>query len=287
MKNSLLIFVILFINTNAFSNNYKTDNNIINLKYGFQLGDLIIIEDKIISDKKFSKIPELITEKKINIKLNKQKNEVIHTEGKYTFINIIEYQIFQTTKSGNYALPDHEYRINKEKILIPQKKYWFTRAAESKLNKVLINSVGQIKPDLIKIEYKYSYALFVIILLSSLIIIYKNYDSTYFSRMNGPFAKAHKKIKHLNKKKEKENYIQSILILTDAFNKTFNKNINNSNLNEFTKNNRNYQPIEDEIKIFVEVSSAEIYSSKTYFSKTRFNDIYNFSKLLRTIERKI
>ena len=44
---------------------------------------------------------------------------------------------------------------------------------------------------------------------------------------------------------------------------------------------------EDEIKIFVEVSSAEIYSSKTYFNKTRFNDIYNFSKLLRTIERKI
>ena len=147
--------------------------------------------------------------------------------------------------------------------------------------------INKIKPDLIKIEYKYSYALFVIILLSSLIIIYKNYDSTYFSRMNGPFAKAHKKIKHLNKKKDKENYIQSILILTDAFNKTFNKNINNSNLHEFTKNNRNYQPIEDEIKIFVEVSSTEIYSSKTYFNKTRFNDIYNFSKLLRTIERKI
>ena len=70
-------------------------------------------------------------------------------------------------------------------------------------------------------------------------------------------------------------------------NKTFGKNINISNLNEFTEKNINYQLIKDEIKIFVDVSSTEIYSSKTYFTKNRFNDIYNFSKLLRTIERKL
>jgi hypothetical protein len=105
--------------------------------------------------------------------------------------------------------------------------------------------------------------------------------------MNGPFAKAHRKIKILINKNEKDNYIKSILILTNAFNKTFDKNINISNFNEFTEKNINYLLIKDEIKIFIEVSSDEIYSSKTYFTKNRFTDIYNFSKLLRTIERKL
>ena len=289
MKNLILTFILLFINTYAFSNNYKTDNNIINSNYGYQIGDLIIIEDKIISDKKFTKIPKLIIEEKVNIKLIKQRNLIIQDKDKHIFINKIEYQVFQTTKSGNYSLPDHKYSINKENILIPQSKYWFTRVAESKLNKVLLNSVDQIKPNVIKVEYQYSYLLFVIIILSSLIIIYKNFDFVYLTRMNGPFAKAHKEIKVLNKEKgkEKDNYIKSILILTNAFNKTFKKNINNSNLNEFTEKNINYQVIKEEIRIFVDVSSAEIYSSKTYFNKTRFNDIYNFSKLLRTIERKL
>jgi hypothetical protein len=45
--------------------------------------------------------------------------------------------------------------------------------------------------------------------------------------------------------------------------------------------------IKHEINIFVNVSSFEIYSSKTYFSKVRFNEIYNFTKTLKEIERKV
>ena len=170
---------------------------------------------------------------------------------------------------------------------MPEKKYWFTKIADSPLNNILLNSIDQKKPTQIEISYQLSYLLSIIILSIIVILIYKNIDIPFLRRMNGPFAKAHKKIKILIKKKEKDNYIESILILTNAFNKTFDKNINISNLNEFIEKNINYQLIKDEIKIFVEVSSAEIYSSKTYFTKNRFIDIYNFSKLLRAIERKI
>ena len=177
--------------------------------------------------------------------------------------------------------------FSNENILMPQKKYWFTKIANSSLNNLLQNAIDQKKPNLLEIKYQFSYLLVLIILLISIILIYKNIDIPFLRRMNGPFAKAHRKIKILIKKKEKDNYVESILILTNGFNKTFGKNINISNLNEFTEKNINYQLIKDEIKIFVEVSSVEIYSSKTYFTKNRFNDIYNFSKLLRTIERKL
>ena len=287
MKKILFFTFILFFHTLVFSKNYETETKILNLTYGFQLGDLIIIEDKIISDQKFSKVPKLIIEKNINLQLSKQTNEIIEDGGKYTFINKIIYQIFQKTDNGHFELPLHKYKVSNENILMPQKKYWFTKIANSSLNNVLQNSVDQKKPSLLEIKYQFSYFLVIIILLISIILIYKNIDIPFLRRMNGPFAKAHRKIKILIKEKEKGNYVESILILTNSFNKTFGKNINISNLNEFTEKNINYQLIKDEIKIFVEVSSAEIYSSKSYFTKNRFNDIYNFSKLLRTIERKL
>ena len=287
MKKILFFTFILFFNTLVFSKNYTTETNILNEAYGFQLGDLIFIEDKIISDQKFLKVPKLIIKKNINLQLTKQTYEIIEGEGEYTFINKIIYQIFQKTNNGHFELPLHKYTFSKENILMPQKKYWYTKIANSPLNNILQNSIDQIKPSLLEIKYQLFYLLAFIILLISLILIYKNIDFPFLRRMNGPFAKAHRKIKILIKKNVKNNYVDSILILTNGFNKTFGKNINISNLNEFTEKNINYQLIKDEIKIFVEVSSAEIYSSKTYFTKNRFNDIYNFSKLLRTIERKL
>ena len=289
MKKILFFTFILFFNTLVFSKNYTTETNIVNEAYGFQLGDLIFIEDKIISDQKFLKVPKLIIKKNTNLQLIKQTYEIIEGEGEgeYTFINKIIYQIFQKTNNGHFELPLHKYEFSEENILMPQKKYWFTKIANSPLNNVLQNSIDQIKPSLLEIKYQLFYLLVFIILLISLILIYKNIDFPFLRRMNGPFAKAHREIKILIKKNEKNNYVDSILILTNGFNKTFGKNINISNLNEFTEKNINYQLIKDEIKIFVEVSSAEIYSSKTYFTKNRFNDIYNFSKLLRTIERKL
>ena len=287
MKKILFFTLILFFNTLVFSKNYTTETNILNEAYGFQLGDLIFIEDKIISDQKFLKIPKLIIKKNINLQLTKQTYEIIEGEGEYTFINKIIYQIFQKTNNGHFELPLHKYTFSKENILMPQKKYWYTKIANSPLNNILQNSIDQIKPSLLEIKYQLFYLLVFIILLISLILIYKNIDFPFLKRMNGPFAKAHRKIKILNKKKEKDNYVESILILTNGFNKTFGKNINISNLNEFIEKNINYRLIKDEIKIFVKVSSAEIYSPKTYFTKNRFKDIYNFSKLLRTIERKL
>ena len=287
MKKILFFTFILFFNTLVFSKNYTTETNILNEAYGFQLGDLIVIEDKIISDQKFLKVPKLIIKKNINLQLTKQTYEIIEGEGEYTFINKIIYQIFQKTNNGHFELPLHKYTFSKENILMPQKKFWFTKIANSPLNNILQNSIDQIKPSLLEIKYQLFYLLAFIILLISLILIYKNIDFPFLRRMNGPFAKAHREIKILIKKNEKNNYVDSILILTNGFNKTFGKNINMSNLNEFTAKNINYQLIENEIKIFVDVSSAEIYSSKTYFTKNRFTDIYNFSKLLRAIERKL
>ena len=121
MKKILFFTFILFFQTLVHSKSYETETNIVNLKYGFQLGDLIVIEDKIISDQKFSEIPKLTIEKNINLQLAKQTYEIMEDKNKYIFINKIIYQIFQKTGNGNFKLPVHKYTFNNENILMPQK----------------------------------------------------------------------------------------------------------------------------------------------------------------------
>ena len=287
MNKILLFSFLLLMNSLVYSEEYETNNKIINIKYGFQLGDLIIIEDKIISNKNYLQSPKLVIQKNKHLKLIKQTSKINKVDDKHIFFNKIIYQNFQKTKNGLFNLPVHKYNVNKKTIQIGTKSYWFTRVSESSLNKALFNSIDQRKPTLIRIKNTKYYFLLGIIFLLSLILIYKNVDFPFIRRMNGPFAKAHRKIKILNKNKKNDNYVKSILVLTDAFNKTFKQNINNFNLYKFTEENKKYHIVKNEIKIFVEVSSVEIYSSKTFFTKVRFNDIYNFSKLLRSIERKI
>ena len=266
---------------------YEKKNSILNTKYGFKLGDLIEIEDKIITDTKFIKTPKLILKKNKDLKLISQTNSISLEADKYIFINKIIYQIYLKSKGGSHMLPAHKYKINNENVVMPIQNYWFTRVAQSRLNSILLNSIDQEKPSLDRVETMYFSILCGVIFITSLILLYKNIDIPLLSRMNGPFAKAHRKIKKLHKKNEKDNYVESILILTDAFNKTFKKNIDSSNYEELLAQNTKYQEIKGAIKIFINLSSIEIYSTKTFFSKLRFSEIYSFTKILRAIERKV
>ena len=41
------------------------------------------------------------------------------------------------------------------------------------------------------------------------------------------------------------------------------------------------------IKSFINLTSSEIYSSRTYYSKERFDDVYKLVQVLRVIERRL
>ena len=287
MKKILILITLLTAFNIKAAENYLTQNKVVDVKYGYKLGDLIVIQDKIISNKKFIKIPELIVKKNKDLKFIKQTSKIIDVAGQKIFINKIIYQNYIKTGGGKYKLPLHRYKIKDGDIEMPQQTFWFTRVAKVNLNNVLSNSIDQIKPQIIEKNWIYDFVLYCIIFFVLLIILYRNINLTFINRMNGPFAKAHKKIKILHLNNKKDNYVKSILILTDAFNKTLKKNIDSSNFEDLINNNIKYQVIKHEINIFVNVSSFEIYSSKTYFSKVRFNEIYNFTKTLKEIERKV
>ena len=147
-----------------------------------------------------SLLPELIVKKNKDLKFIKQTSKIIDVAGQKIFINKIIYQNYIKTGGGKYKLPLHRYKIKDGDIEMPQQTFWFTRVAKVNLNNVLSNSIDQIKPQIIEKNWIYDFVLYCIIFFVLLIILYRNINLTFINRMNGPFAKAHKKIKilHLN-----------------------------------------------------------------------------------------
>ena len=146
-KICFLIF-LLFINHSVKAKVFDADSSITNLKYGYQLGDLIIVKDDLVNNQKFPKKPELIVTSNEELKIIKQTNIISHQSDRYIFTNTIIYQIFKKSKSGYFKLPTRQYKINDDLILMPEQSFWFTRISESKLNNVLINSIDQKKPSI-------------------------------------------------------------------------------------------------------------------------------------------
>ena len=51
MKKILILITLLTVFNIKAAENYLTQNKVVDVKYGYKLGDLIVIQDKIISNK--------------------------------------------------------------------------------------------------------------------------------------------------------------------------------------------------------------------------------------------
>ena len=112
-------------------------------------------------------------------------------------------------------------------------------------------------------------------------------DLTFVSRMNGPFTKANKKIKPLHRIGNQESYDESVLVLLDSCNKAFGQNMNGDSIDKLIPNKSKYFSFKHEIKAFVDITNDEIYSSESFYSKSRFDKILYLSNELKIIERKL
>ena len=287
MIRKLFFVFVLFISTYANTTEYNSKSAIINIKHGYQLGDLIIVEDQITANVPFQVEPKLLTTKNSGIRLVGQMSFKEGNDGTYTFFNKVTYQIFHRSKGMQYLLPTHIYKIGDENVEVPATSYWFSRIASSGLNEVLLNALGQVKPDAIKHNGIYFYLLVALSFFTLLIVLYKKIDLSFIERMNGPFTKANKKIKFLHVTNNQDSYNEAILILLDACNKSFGGNVNASNVDDLIPLHSKYHSIKYAIKSFINLTSSEIYSSRTYYSKERFDDIYNLVQVLRVIERRL
>ena len=124
MKKIYIFLILIASSFFATAATYEKSNSILNIKYGFKIGDLIEVEDKIITNTKFIKVPELTIKKNKGLKLISQTNNISMEADKYIFLNKIIYQIYQKSESRSFTLPTHKYKINNENTVMPKKNYW-------------------------------------------------------------------------------------------------------------------------------------------------------------------
>lgn len=287
MIHKLFFITTLLISAYVNSAEYNLESAIINLKHGYQVGDLIVVEDQITANAPFLIDPKLLSIKNSEIRLVGQKSYRVDNGGKYTFFNQVTYQIFHRSKGMQYILPTHTYAIGDEKVEVPTNTYWFSRIASSELNNVLLNAIDQVEPDPIKYSGTPPYLLAALSFFTLLIVLYKKIDLSFIQRMNGPFTRANRKIKTLHLANNQKSYDEAILILLDACNKSFGENINSLNVEDLLPIDSKYHSIKYAIKSFVTHTNSEIYSSRTYYSKERFDDIYSLAQALRVLERRL
>lgn len=284
----ILFFAITsFITFLAYATEYKSQSNVIDLKYGYQLGDLIVVKDQISTKKPFLETPKLIVKKIPGISLVEQESYKVSNDDTHIFFNMITYQIFHRSEGKKYLLPTHIYKIGNDELEILPKSYWFSRIVSSDLNDVLLNSLRQVKPRPINHSGLPFYTLLTLLFFTFLILLYKKIDLSFVSRMYGPFTKASKKIRSLHRLGNKESYDESVLILLDSCNKTFGQNMNSSIVDKLITNSSKYFASKHAIKAFVDITNDEIYSSQSNYSQSRFDMILNLSKELKIIERSL
>ena len=179
MIRKLFFVFVLFISTYANTTEYNSKSAIINIKHGYQLGDLIVVEDQISANVPFQVEPKLLTTKNSEIRLVGQKSFKESNDGTYTFFNKVTYQIFHRSKGMQYLIPTHTYKIGDENVEVPVTSYWFSQIASSGLNEVILNALGQVKPDAIKHNGLYFYLLVALSFFTLLIVLYKKMDLSF------------------------------------------------------------------------------------------------------------
>ena len=73
IRKLFFVFVLLF-STYANTTEYNSKSAIINIKHGYQLGDLIIVEDQITANVPFQVEPKLLTIKNSEIRMVGQES---------------------------------------------------------------------------------------------------------------------------------------------------------------------------------------------------------------------
>ena len=74
MIHKLFFFTALLLTTYANPTEYHSNSTIINIKHGYQLGDLIVVEDQITANAPFQVDPKLLTTKNSEIRLVGQES---------------------------------------------------------------------------------------------------------------------------------------------------------------------------------------------------------------------
>jgi len=167
--------------------------------------------------------------------------------------------------------------------------FWYSPLVISDLDDAKTSLLPQAKAALINQDSNLlSLLAFAGLLLFSIIgIIYINADRYWLPFMGGNFARAHRQIKSISKKKAADTGAPKVALglLHEAFNQLFGRGLYLNNIDTFLVSHPEFSRLKTEIAEFFDLSNQTLFTDKS--SNNVMQKILSFSKQLRDCERGV
>jgi len=210
----------------------------------------------------------------------------------------LRYQVFaHDTQSAKMQLPEETITlIEGETLTLPAWPFWYSPLVSADLESAKETILPQAKGSLIdqhsNLMRLLAFAGLLLLGISGL--AYINADLNWLPFMGGNFARAHRGIKSIAKKRSAEANApkEALSLLHDAFNQLFGRGLYPNKLDEFLAAHPEFSKLKTEITAFFELSNKTLFGdapadNTSARNKQVMQQIVLISKQLRDCERGV
>lgn len=205
----------------------------------------------------------------------------------------LRYQVFtNATRPKVMALPAQTIKISStEQLVLPAWRFWFSPLVETSIVNAKANVQPQLKAPTIDLnQHAMGLKVFSVMLILSIIgLIYVNANTQWLPFCKGNFARAHKQIKQLSRRKMPDgNRLKKALFsLHASFNKTYGSNLFANDVDDFISQHPRFKSLDQQILEFFTLSNQTLFSRDRQDDPELLLKLLSISKSLRDCERGV
>lgn len=208
------------------------------------------------------------------------------SQKRYTLV--FDYQVFASSGTPvQLQLPAEQISFNSGKVAqLPPWRFWLMAQLPDRLQVAKTSLLPQYRPSQrdTRVAQQGLVASAFLVLLGSLMLLYRHADWAWLPIMNGPFARACRQLKHLPATREGEK--QAALLLQGAFNQRFGQQMLASHIADFVADAPGFRALQREIETFFEQSSQVLYGASST-AAAHLPGWKIFARQLRDCERSV
>lgn len=265
-------------------------------KIGIKVGDVLTRKVTILK-----KTTEKITPKHLPIKgtrtagmeLSDVRVSQVVEKTQTRYMVELHYQIFaHATQAAKMQLPKETITlVEGEALTVPAWDFWYSPLVNADLEGAKKTLLPQAKVSLIDQSSNLSrlLAFAVLFLLGCIGLIYINADRYWLPFMGGNFARAHRQIKTIAKKRaaDASGSKEALALLHDAFNQLFGRGLYPNKIDEFVEAHPEFNKLKTEIASFFDLSNQTLFGESPVGNNQIMQKILVISKQLRDCERGV
>jgi mxaA protein len=209
--------------------------------------------------------------------------------GQQVYTLVFDYQVFASSgKPVQLQLPAEQLTFNSgATVSLPSWRFWLVAQLPDQLQKAKQSVIAQYPPALLDTQTpQRGLALSLLLaVVGGLVLLYRHADWNLLPMGKGHFSRAYRKLKKLTANADGQK--QAALLVQDALNQRFGRQMLAKHVTEFTSQQPAFKPLEQELHAFFAQANAVLYSGQSYDAAAYLQQCKAFTRQLRDCERGV